>query len=146
MDAEALLRGCYAAFNARDLECALAALHPDVSWPNGWEGGWIQGRDGVREYWRRQWAAIDPQVDPVAFTRDADGRIIVSVHQVVSLSSTLPSGEYLIGPPRERWDLVLLVRHRSAASLHAFAANQGLPRGAGTPTGRVGGLPPAAHC
>jgi uncharacterized protein YqjF (DUF2071 family)/ketosteroid isomerase-like protein len=84
---EALLRRCYAAFNARDLESAVATMHPDVTWPNGWEGGWIEGRQGVREYWQRQWAAIDPRVEPVAFTHGADGRITVSVHQVVRDSS-----------------------------------------------------------
>jgi uncharacterized protein (DUF1330 family) len=40
-------------------------------------------------------------------------------------------GEYLIGPPDERWDLVLLVRHRGAASLHSFAANEGYLEGLG---------------
>jgi ketosteroid isomerase-like protein len=83
MDAEALLSRCYAAFNARDLEGALAVMHPEVTWPNGWEGGWVEGIEGVRHYWRRQWAALDPHVEPRAFTREADGRIAVSVHQVV---------------------------------------------------------------
>ena len=63
-DVETLLRRCYLAFNARDLEGALALMHPDVTWPNGWEGGWVNGRDGVRDYWQRQWAAIDPRVEP----------------------------------------------------------------------------------
>lgn len=83
MDTEALLRRCYAAFNARDLEGALTVMHPEVTWPNGWEGGWVEGIEGVRHYWRRQWAALDPHVEPRAFTPDADGRITVSVHQVV---------------------------------------------------------------
>jgi ketosteroid isomerase-like protein len=83
MDTEALLRRCYAAFNARDLEGALALMHPEVTWPNGWEGGWVEGKEGVAHYWRRQWAAIDPHVEPRAFTWEADGRIAVSVHQVV---------------------------------------------------------------
>jgi hypothetical protein len=83
MDTEALLRRCYAAFNARDLEGALALMHPEVTWPNGWEGGWIEGKEGVGHYWRRQWAAIDPHVEPRAFTWEPDGRIAVSVHQVV---------------------------------------------------------------
>ena len=82
MDTE-ILRRCYAAFNARDLEGALATMHPDVHWPNGWEGGWVEGREGVRQYWERQWAAIDPSVEPKAFRAEADGRITVSVHQVV---------------------------------------------------------------
>jgi uncharacterized protein (DUF1330 family) len=40
-------------------------------------------------------------------------------------------GEYLIGPPGERWDLALLVRHQSAASLHSFATNEGYLQGLG---------------
>ena len=82
MDTE-ILRQLYAAFNARDLKTALALMHPDVHWPNGWEGGWVEGREGVRRYWERQWAAIDPHVEPRAFRREPDGRIAVSVHQVV---------------------------------------------------------------
>jgi len=82
-DIETLLGRCYAAFNDRDLEGALAMMRPDVTWPNGWEGGWVKGRDGVREYWQRQWTAIDPRVEPRAFRWDAEGRVVVSVHQVV---------------------------------------------------------------
>jgi hypothetical protein len=82
-DLEALLRRCYEAFNARDLDAALAAMHPNVTWPNGWEGGWVEGREGVRHYWQRQWAALDPHVEPRAFRWEADGRVTVSVHQVV---------------------------------------------------------------
>lgn len=78
-----LLRRCYAAFNARDLEGAVAVMHPDVSWPNGWEGGWVEGREGVRRYWERQWAAIDPHVEPQVYSKESDGRITVHVHQVV---------------------------------------------------------------
>jgi ketosteroid isomerase-like protein len=89
-DSEAMLRACYTAFNARDLDGMLPLLHPDVVWPNGWEGGWIEGRGGVSEYWRRQWAAIDPHVEIRGFTHDAAGRVIVSVHQVVhDLNGTL---------------------------------------------------------
>ena len=39
--------------------------------------------------------------------------------------------EYLIGPPAERWDLVLLVRHQSAASLRSFETNAGYLEGLG---------------
>jgi hypothetical protein len=78
-----LLKKTYQAFNARDLEAVLAVMHPDVVWPNGWEGGWVSGRQGVRDYWTRQWAAIDPHVEPVAFDTDEAGRTVVKVHQVV---------------------------------------------------------------
>jgi hypothetical protein len=78
-----LLEQAYAAFNARDLNGALATMTPGVEWPNGMEGGTVYGHEGVRAYWTRQWGMIDPQVDPVAFKDEADGRIVVSVHQVV---------------------------------------------------------------
>jgi ketosteroid isomerase-like protein len=45
---EDLLRRAYAAFNARDLDAALALMHPDVDWPNAIEGGRVAGRPDVR--------------------------------------------------------------------------------------------------
>jgi hypothetical protein len=33
------LRTVYRAFNTRDIETALKLMHPDVDWPNAWEGG-----------------------------------------------------------------------------------------------------------
>lgn len=78
-----LLRKAYAAFNARDLEGALATMTSDVVWPNGMEGGVVHGRDGVRAYWTRQWGMVNPHVDPVSFSEDGAGRIAVSVHQIV---------------------------------------------------------------
>jgi hypothetical protein len=83
MDAEELLRTMYAAFNARDIDGVLAAMTDDVDWPNAWEGGRLAGREAVRDYWTRQWAAIDPHVDPVEIGRRPDGRVAVEVQQVV---------------------------------------------------------------
>ncbi|WCB93960.1 hypothetical protein DSM104299_02687 [Baekduia alba] len=79
---EDLLRTIYAAFNARDIDAVLAALAPDVDWPNAWEGGRVAGHEGVRGYWTRQWAAIDPSVEPAGFTGRPDGRLAVDVAQV----------------------------------------------------------------
>ncbi len=78
-----LLRKAYAAFNARDLDGALATMASDVVWPNGMEGGVVHGHEGVRHYWTRQWRMINPHVDPVSFHEEECGRIAVSVHQVV---------------------------------------------------------------
>jgi len=83
IDQERLLRSIYEAFNERDIDTALAAMHPAVDWPNGWEGGRVNGRDEVRSYWSRQWAAIDPTVIPVTCRLGPDGRIVVHVHQTV---------------------------------------------------------------
>jgi hypothetical protein len=78
-----LLTSAYAAFNARDIDAVLATMHLDVEWPNGMEGGYVHGHREVREYWTRQWRAIDPHVEPRAFVAAPDGRIVVDVHQVV---------------------------------------------------------------
>jgi ketosteroid isomerase-like protein len=87
-----LLKELYDRFNARDMEALLATMHGDVMWANGMEGGHVRGRDGVRNYWTRQWAAIDPHVEPVGFSASADGTILVEVHQTVrDLSGNLLS-------------------------------------------------------
>jgi ketosteroid isomerase-like protein len=81
--AEELLRRTYAAFNARDIDAALAIMHEDVDWPNAMEGGREHGRSAVRDYWTRQFGLIDSRVEPLGFAVDADGRIVVDVDQVV---------------------------------------------------------------
>jgi ketosteroid isomerase-like protein len=78
-----LLRKIYAAFNRREIETVLVAMHPDVDWPNGMEGGRVSGKDAVRSYWTRQFEVLDPRVEPQGFTAEEDGRIAVSIHQVV---------------------------------------------------------------
>lgn len=86
MDAEELLRTMYDAFNARDIDAVLAAMTDDVDWPNAWEGGRLLGHEAVRDYWTRQWAAIDPHVEPVEIGPRVGGdgaRIEVQVRQVV---------------------------------------------------------------
>lgn len=78
-----LLQRVYAAFNRREIETVLASMHANVDWPNGMEGGRVLGHGAVREYWWRQFEVLDPKVEPKNFSRDADGRIVVDVHQVV---------------------------------------------------------------
>lgn len=78
-----LLTFIYAAFNRRDIQPILGRMDPEVEWPNGLEGGWVHGREGVRAYWKRQWAMIDPHVEPIGIEATEDGRTLVNVHQVV---------------------------------------------------------------
>jgi hypothetical protein len=73
----------YDSFNARDMEILLSAMQEDVIWANGMEGGHVHGREGVRSYWTRQWAMIDPRVEPVAFSKGPEGEVMVEVHQIV---------------------------------------------------------------
>jgi ketosteroid isomerase-like protein len=81
--AEQVLRSAYRAFNTRDIEAAIELMHPEVDWPNAWEGGRVVGRAAVRDYWNRQFAAISSHVEPEGFTEEADGSITVDVHQAV---------------------------------------------------------------
>ncbi len=78
-----LIAGAYRDFNARHIDAVLARMQADVAWPNGWEGGYVHGHEQVRDYWTRQWAVLDPHVDPVEIRTEADGRVKVIVHQVV---------------------------------------------------------------
>jgi len=78
-----LLRAAYAAFNARDIDAALATMTPQVAWPRAFQGGSVRGHQEVRAYWARQWSEIDPRVEPVSFHPDGTGGVVVVVHQVV---------------------------------------------------------------
>jgi ketosteroid isomerase-like protein len=78
-----MLRAAYAAFNARDIDAALAIMTPDVSWPRAFKGGFVRGPEEVRAYWTEQWSEIDGHVEPVAFHPEDGGQILVEVHQVV---------------------------------------------------------------
>ncbi len=78
-----ILEEAYRNFNARNLEAVLALMAANVQWPNGWEGGYVYGHEGIRDYWTRQWAAINPKVEPEEIHKLEDGRFAVKVHQVV---------------------------------------------------------------
>lgn len=90
------LRAAYAAFNARDIDAALALMTLDVAWPRAFKGGFVVGPDEVRAYWTAQWSEIDPQVEPVAFHEGDAGSILVDVHQVVrDLSGAVVADEHV---------------------------------------------------
>lgn len=78
-----LLRAAYTAFNARDIDAAVATMTPLVAWPKAFKGGFVRGPEEIRAYWTEQWSEISPNVEPVAFYQEDDGHILVDVHQVV---------------------------------------------------------------
>jgi ketosteroid isomerase-like protein len=80
---ETLVRQLYEGFNRRDIPAVLSLVAEDVAWANGMDGGHVRGREAVREYWTRQWAAIAPHVDPLHIARRHAGAIEVEVHQIV---------------------------------------------------------------
>lgn len=77
------IRRSYEAFNARDIDSALAAMHRDVDWPDAIDGGRLRGRDEIRQYWLRQFELFDPRVEPETINPDEHGLFVVDVHQVV---------------------------------------------------------------
>lgn len=101
--AEDLLRSAYRAFNARDIDAAIALMHPDVDWPNAWEGGRVAGRAAVADYWRRQFESISSRVEPEGFEHASNGEVTVLVRQAVRDAKT---GETLSeGSVRHRYRL-----------------------------------------
>lgn len=91
-----LLRAAYAAFNARDIDAALALMTPDVAWPRAFKGGFVQGPEEVRAYWVEQWSEINPHVEPVAFHPENADQILVDVHQVVhDMAGTVLADEHV---------------------------------------------------
>jgi SnoaL-like protein len=80
---EAILKQTYQHFNERDIDATLAMMHPEVDWPNGMEGGIEHGPEAVRNYWTRQWKVLNPVVEPIGFDKEKDGRINVTVRQIV---------------------------------------------------------------
>jgi ketosteroid isomerase-like protein len=81
-DRAAAIRRLYDAFNRRDVDAVLAALAPDVAWPNMLDNITIHGHDAVRAYWLRQFETTAPNVEPTAIDGDGDV-VVVHVHQVV---------------------------------------------------------------
>lgn len=80
---EVLLKEVYKCFNDRNIEATLAAMHPEVEWPNVMEGKMEHGHDAIRTYWTKQWQTVDPHVDPIRISKEDDERMNVTVHQVV---------------------------------------------------------------
>ena len=80
---EDLIKKAYSAFNARDIDRALSTMHQDVQWPKAFEGGYVSGHDEIRNYWKRQWTEINPNVQPVEFNERQDGTLEITVHQKV---------------------------------------------------------------
>jgi ketosteroid isomerase-like protein len=87
LSAHRLLTSAYQALNARDIAAALSAMHPHVEWMSDSSDEMVCGRDEVRDYWLKQWDALDPQVEPVRIDIDDEGQLVIAVHHVVKTRS-----------------------------------------------------------
>lgn len=76
---EGLLRRMYEVFSTDERESFMQrCLAPDVDWPNVLDGVRLHGRDAVRAYWARQFAAGHPLVRLEGLRLDADGEAVVA--------------------------------------------------------------------
>ncbi len=82
-DRDTLIGEAYSAFNARDIDRALALMTENVRWPKASEGGHVIEKEEIRAYWTRQWQAFDPHVTPTELIGRVDGRTEVRVRQLV---------------------------------------------------------------
>lgn len=78
-----IIEKAYTAFNERNIDTALSTMKLNVQWSKAWEGGYISGHDEIKAYWTRQWAEINPKVEPIGFLERANGSLEVKVHQNV---------------------------------------------------------------
>lgn len=78
-----IIAKAYNAFNERNIEDCLSTMQEDVQWSKAWEGGYIIGHTEIRQYWTRQWAEINPKVEPIGFVERENGSLEVLVHQNV---------------------------------------------------------------
>jgi ketosteroid isomerase-like protein len=85
-----VLKRMYDCFNARDIDGVLDALTDDIVWASAMDGGYVHGRESIREYWTRQWAVVNPRVEPISFYNAPDGSIVVEVRQSVRDLAGLP--------------------------------------------------------
>ncbi|GGY84584.1 ketosteroid isomerase [Cellvibrio zantedeschiae] len=88
-----LIHRLYEYFNSRNIEGVLAALTEDVCWANAMDGGHVQGHEGVREYWSRQWAMVSPHVEPLAFEETQETVTVTVVQSVFDLNGQPLSGQ-----------------------------------------------------
>ena len=116
-----LLRAAYVAFNARDIDAALALMTPDVEWPRAFKGGFVHGPKEIRAYWTEQWSEISPHVEPAAFHQEDAGHILVDVHQVVrDLAGNVLADEHV----GHRFTIEQGLIRRMEVSLLPFSASQ----------------------
>ncbi|BAZ16458.1 hypothetical protein NIES4071_83350 [Calothrix sp. NIES-4071] len=83
MTLQQFLYNLYEAFNEREIETIISLMHSNVKWANGMEGGFVYGQNQVREYWRKQFDIIQPQLEVLNVETDENNRAIITVHQIV---------------------------------------------------------------
>lgn len=82
-DRQALLSDLYEAYNRKDIEAVVAALHPEIDWPALFSEARIQGAEAVRQLFTEPFKVMNPEITPIDIRTDLHGRIRVRVSYVV---------------------------------------------------------------
>ncbi|MET7692065.1 nuclear transport factor 2 family protein [Streptomyces sp. NPDC005483] len=92
---EALLRRMYEVFATDERDAFVPrCLAPDVDWPNMLDGGRLHGREAVRAYWARQFAAGHPLVRLEGLRSDGSAEVVAVTVRLGALDA---SGERWAG-------------------------------------------------
>ena len=76
---EDMLRRMYEVFSTDERDTfVVRCLAPDVDWPDVLDGTRLHGREAVRAYWARQFAAAHPLVRLEGLRLDHDGEAVVA--------------------------------------------------------------------
>jgi ketosteroid isomerase-like protein len=86
-DVEPLLTSLYAAIERQDVDAVLALFHRDARIPDSLEQAALVGRDQIRAYYQRQFAAIRVGSSLLATNPLPDGRIEAFLHVLVQGST-----------------------------------------------------------
>lgn len=74
-----LIEALWDALNRRDVEAAVALIHPEADWQDLMSGGRRQGRDAMRDYWNGVFRMIHPATSPLDYRQLPDGRVAARV-------------------------------------------------------------------
>jgi len=71
------------ALNRRDLDAAMAQIHPQARFKDYLDGGEVEGHAAVREFYQRLFDTIAPDLDLIALKALPDGRIQADIQSSV---------------------------------------------------------------
>jgi ketosteroid isomerase-like protein len=80
---EDLVRRAYRAFNDRDIEAAVALMHPEVSWPDATTGEIIRGSHALRWHWRTVFGHMHPILELDDLRERSDGLLEAVVRHIL---------------------------------------------------------------
>lgn len=120
------------AFNRRDFDGALAALHDDVTWErflsrSETDDPFVRGKEELRATWESQVESVDLRLEPKEFIAAGDHKVIVP-----SLMVARGSGSKILLSAPVTW-VWTIDEHGLASKVEAFENRADALRAAGAP-------------